>query len=195
MPWAQPLQPNFENQVVRFTANDFIPDSHQDPCTSQKATHWELFNTFGTCNWNHNQHLKRRNSSDDELDDGFTGEPPTKQYISEERVAAEFNALSISTHNVLHNESVDFAELSDEESEDKSEFFISEEIQQTFSSDDAVQRICREELEKRSKAVVLWRPLSEVLNQFTPHEIDSQKFQKNEENEENEEIADCAMDL
>lgn len=151
-----------------------------DPCTSQTATEWELLNKLssGTGTYASHLHLKRKNSSDEEDDDDDESQPPTKQYISEDKFTDKFNEMSINSQNVTPtmylNRSFDFTnensyneeimkdmEEEEEESEDeikKPKCVFSKEMKEAMNSNTVLDKLIREELDKNSKAILLWQP-------------------------------------
>ena len=201
MPWAQSqIQSNPANMnplstqpfVMRFTAGPSVFNEicAPDPCTSQTATEWELLNKLssgtGTCT--SNLHLKRRNSSDD--DDEIIGQPPTKQYISEDKVTAKFNQMSISNSEPASPSSPTKVEEDDEleteyEVSNKSTIVLSNEIKEALSArNDRIERLFQDELNKATKSVVLWQPPIGLL----PPPLNVYKKDEEEEKEKTEKI-------
>ncbi|CAG2104376.1 unnamed protein product [Medioppia subpectinata] len=167
-PIGNPL-PTTTNPVL--ATNECPLDVCPDPCTSQTATRWELLNNISSSAESmrsSHPHLKRRNeSSDDEYDDGR----PVKQYISEEKVSAIFNRLHItngnSGNNAIHMfdvndkcEDEDFEDQStcEADSSDKSPIVFAHELQNAIKSKTMTERLVQSEIDKHSKAVVIWRP-------------------------------------
>lgn len=131
-----------------------------------------------TGNYSHHC-LKRKNSSDEE-DDENINQLSNKQYIGEDKFADKFNEMSINNQqinsNLLPNLSqveslssenylmeeimTDIDEDASEENKEKnSQIVISDEIKQVIKTENMLDDLIREELNKNSRAVVLWQPL------------------------------------
>lgn len=136
-----------------------------DPCTSQTATRWELLHNLSPGRQSAHQHLKRRNdSSDEELDDELRT-TPVKQHISEDKVSAIFDKLHITNGHSFDTtiEAEELEEDSSDQSHHKSMVFT-DELQSAIKCKTMTERVVQNELDKLSKAVVLWQPPTPILS-------------------------------
>ncbi|RWS08820.1 hypothetical protein B4U79_13147 [Dinothrombium tinctorium] len=173
---TNPVTTAIQQQLSASLPTYFSPYFSPDPCTSQTATEWELHHGNGGRSLKCNKHLKRRSSSDDDDDDETLRQPPTKQYISEAKVAARFGAMSLDNHHDLPiiEEPEEENEEAMNDSNRSPNLVVCEEIQQTFGAKTAVDKVFREEIEKSSKAVVLWQPsIFPLLTASEEKEIES----------------------
>ena len=187
IPHNMPFVPVHNPAIMRFSGQFPYrynqPVISHDPCTSNTATEWELLNRFssGVGTSNCNLHLKRRTSSSEE-EDADVQPPPSKKYMNEDRVAARFDHLSISTQDAY------IEDLSDEESkreedelEKKGTIILSDEAAQILKSKDMVDKFLQKEYDNSCKAIVLWSPPIGTL----PPELENlQNASKEEEEEE-----------
>ncbi|XP_053213459.1 uncharacterized protein LOC128396849 isoform X2 [Panonychus citri] len=175
MPWAQPqMQPNPTN-LNPFVAHPYIMRFTAGP---------SIYRT-GTCT--SNLHLKRRKSSDDEDLDENIGQPPTKQYISEDKVTAKFNEMSLSNVESLDHANSPTREDDEFESEEeisnddlKPTIVLSDEVKQALNArNDRIERLFQDELNKSTKSLVLWQPPIGLL----PPPLNVYQNEKKEEEE------------
>lgn len=159
------LEPVIPNQTFNLINGGVITP---DPCTSQTATHWELMHNLSAGSVNSNLHLKRRIDSSDEDDED--SQRPVKRCMSEDKVAAKLNQMHISNDSMqfysqdLNPINETFDEFDSEEDNEISEtekntkLIYTDELQKALSSSDVIDKLVRTEMEKASKAVVLWKP-------------------------------------
>lgn len=145
----------------------------------------KLSSGTGTCT--SNLHLKRRKSSDDEDLDENIGQPPTKQYISEDKVTAKFNEMSLSNVESLDHANSPTREDDEFESEEeisnddlKPTIVLSDEVKQALNArNDRIERLFQDELYKSTKSLVLWQPPIGLL----PPPLNVYQNEKKEEEE------------
>ncbi|XP_054167991.1 uncharacterized protein LOC128965342 [Oppia nitens] len=149
-----------------------------DPCTSQTATRWELLHNLTTDSQRRasHQHLKRRSdSSDDDIDDDGLRRP-AKQYISEDKVSAIFNRLHITNSDFNKNdginavnENIDYEDLDDESNNEtidakhNNTLVFANELQSAFKNKTITDKLVQNEIDKHSKALILWQPNTSIL--------------------------------
>ena len=185
------VDPNIKSQVIS-----------PDPCTSQTATHWELLHNLSTGRQSAYQHLKRRNdSSDEELEDELRT-TPVKQHISEDKVSAIFNRLHITNNNSLrYEDDIESAELDDstceaDENRSKNSMVFADELQSVIKSKTLTEKVIQNELDKYSKAVVLWQPPNAILSVglSTQSEPSADSETSNDANDDNNDNP-CDLDI
>lgn len=163
-------QQRLNSNVIEFTAmpngysnnnNNLIQNYYPDPCTSQTATEWELLNRF--TNTMSSCRTKRRSESEDE-DYDTEIKRPVKQCINEEKVARIFNKMHISNNKWNFNntkiEDVNLEEEEDKDKQSKNELVITDELRKVLNAKttNVLEKIANDELERHSKAIVLWQP-------------------------------------
>lgn len=165
-------QQRLNSNVIEFTAmpngylnnnNNLIENYYPDPCTSQTATEWELLNRF--TNTMSSCRGKRRSESEDE-DCDIEIRRPVKQCISEEKVAKIFNKMHISNNNKWNFDSTKIEDVNLEEEEEdkdkqsKNKLIITAELRKVLDTKttNVLDEIASDELERHSKAIVLWQP-------------------------------------
>ena len=156
-----PIETRITESEVPFNNQMLCPD----PCTSQTATRWELLNNISTGSHSSHQYLKRRNdSSDEEIEEELR--TPVKQHISEDKVSAIFNRLHITKSDIFDSD--DRIEVEDENNDTngdlpKNPIIFTNELQNAIKNKRITDRLVQNELDKHSKAVVLWQPITQLL--------------------------------
>lgn len=163
MPWARPQ--SLPESIVRFTASPAIASS---PYTSSSAHITTAAQPQPGTAFRHSPHFIpnsqiKRSSSSDEEDDDCEFQRPAKVCATTDRVAAKLGHLNISSHGpVAAASSVQIEELEEDDSVPQSDPLIrfSSVMQTVMSHDsaDLVSNFLQQELDKSSKAVVLWTP-------------------------------------
>jgi hypothetical protein len=165
MPWAR--APSLPENIVRFTASPAVISP--SPLSSSghvsiTATHTQPVAAFPhSPHFIPNSQIKRSSSSDEE-DDDYEFQRPAKVCATTDRVAAKLGHLNISSSGapVAAGTSVQIQELEEDDPDSEPEHLIhfSDEMHSVMSheSTDLVSSFLQAELDKSSKAVVLWTP-------------------------------------
>lgn len=185
IPWARNVSP-FAN-VIRFTATTPVtPGLASFPtCMPEPRTITPLIRTMDCIP---NAPIKRSTSSDEE-DDENEFQPPTKICATADKVASKLGSLSISSSYRTDQTSDCIEELEHDLTEDVDLesgrlVHFSDEMKSVMTVDcsDIVTGMMQQEMEKSSKAVVLWTPnpltsISPVPIIQSPDSDDSQESQ------------------
>ena len=158
IPWARTCTPSQPENVVRFTATAPLitthlispPDSAQHNGSHARISHSPHFIP--------NSQIKRSSLSDEEEDD-YEFQRPAKVCATADRVAAKLGHMNISSHTSPAGQSVELEEL-EEDADPEPLVHFSDVMRTVMSCDsaDVMSGIVQNELDKSSKAVVLWTP-------------------------------------
>lgn len=195
MPWSAPVDPGVMRFTAQQTSHSFSPAPQpitptnpvlissppivvEPPDEPAKVYEWKKI---------HGCSLKRRNSSSDEDDDESDLQPPPKVHAGADRVAAKLSHLDIDSDN----ERLTVEELSDDsqdEIEDGTQdeiqdemdevaqpvVHLSDEVKSVLASgqSDTMSQMLQNDLDRNSKALVLWKPLVNPLQSVLEEDDD-----------------------